>query len=113
MVRFPNKRRVEKFYILSRCPKKDIVDDCHLLIQQFVVYVYLRKFDFIDLDELRCQMFVNSNSNDFRTLPPSKDALLQHLLRASYQLGWVWGNSLSQEAPLQKGHGVGGFTGGI
>ena len=64
-------------------PKKDIVDDCHLLIQQFVVYVYLRKFDFNDLHELRYQMFVNSSSNDFRTLPPPKDALFQHLLRAS------------------------------
>ena len=92
----------EKFRILSECPKKDIVDDCHLLMQQFVVYVYLRKFGFIDLDELRYEMFVNSSSNDFRTLSPSKDALFQHLLRASYQSGWVWGNSLLQEAPPQK-----------
>ena len=100
---FPMKEELnEKFCILSKCPKKDIVKDCHLLIQQFVVYVHLRKFDFIDLDELRYQMFVNSSSNDFRTLPPSKDALLQHLLWASYQSGWVSGNSLSQEAPPQK-----------
>ena len=92
----------EKFRILSKYTKKDIVDDCHLLIQQFVVYVYLRKFNFIDFDELHYQMFVNSSSNDFRTLPPSKDALFQHLLRASYQSGWVWGNSLLLEAPPQK-----------
>ena len=73
---FPMKEELnEKFRILSKCPKKGIVHDCHLLIQQFVVYVYLRKLDFIDLHELRCQMFVNSSSNDFRTLPPSKDAL--------------------------------------
>ena len=107
---FPMKEELnEKFRILSKCPQKDIVDDCHLLIQQFVVYVYLRKFDFIDLDELRYQMYVNSSSNDFRTLPPSKDALFQHLLRASNQSGWVWGNSLL----LQEGNGVGWFTGGF
>ena len=58
-------------------------------------------------------MFVNSSSNDFRTLPTSKDALFQHLLRASYQSGWVWGNSLLQEAPPQKESRVGGFTGEI
>ena len=63
-------------------------------MQQFADYIYPRKFDFIDLDELR--------HHDFRTLPPSKDALFQHLLRASYQSGWVWGNSLLQEAPPQK-----------
>ena len=90
---FPLKEELnEKFRILSKCPKKDIVDDCHLLIQQFVAYIYLRKFDFIDLDELRCQMFVNSSSNNFRTLPLSKDALFQHLLQTSYQSGWVWRN---------------------
>ena len=33
----------EKFRILSKCPKKEIVDNCHLLIQQFVIYVYLKK----------------------------------------------------------------------
>ena len=100
---FPMKEELnEKFRILSKCSKKYIVDDSHLLIQRFVVYVYLRKFDFIDLDELRYQVFVNSSSNDFRTLPQSKDALFQHLLRASYQSGWVWGNSLLQEAPPQK-----------
>ena len=70
------------------------------LIQKFVVYVYLRKFD---LDELRYQMFVNSSSNDFRAIPPSKDALFQHLLWAYYQSGWVWGKSLLlQEAPPKK-----------
>ena len=47
----------EKLRILSKCLKKDIVDGCHLLIQQFVVYIYLRKFNSIDLDELRYQMF--------------------------------------------------------
>ena len=61
---FPMKEELnEKFRILSKCPKKDIVDDCHLLMQQFVVHIYLRKFDFIDLDKLRYQMFVNSSSN--------------------------------------------------
>ena len=81
---FPMKEELnEKFRILSKCPKKDIVDDFHFLIQQFLVCIYLRKFDFIDLDELCYQMFVNSSSDDFRSLPPSKDALFQHLLRAS------------------------------
>ena len=86
-------------------PKERHRYDCHLLMQQFVVYIYLRKFDFIDLNKLRYQMFVNSSSNDFITLVPSKDALFQHLLRASYQSGWVWGNSLLQEAPPQESWG--------
>ena len=111
---FPMKEELnEKLHILSKYLKKDIVDDCHLLIQQFVVYIYLRKFDSIDLDESRYQMFVNSSPNDFRTLSPSKDALFQHLLRASYQSGWVWGIHCCRKLLLRRGHGVGGFTVGI
>ena len=85
----------------------------HLLIQQFVVYVYLRKFDFIDLDELCCQMFVYSSSNDFRTLPPFKFSLFQHLLRASYQSDGYREIHCCGKLLLRRSHGVGEFTGGI
>ena len=73
LLNFPMEEELsEKFRILSKCTKKDIVDDCHPLIQQFVIYVYLKKKDFIDLEELCYQMFVNSSSTDFKTLPLSK-----------------------------------------
>ena len=100
----------EKFRILSKFPKKDIVDDCHLLIQQFVVSIYLRKFDFIDLDELGYQMFVNSSSNDLRTLPPSKEALFQDLLRYLIDRFGYGGIHCCRKLFLRRSHGVGGFT---
>ena len=109
MVRFSNERRVE--LIVSRFIK--IPKERHLLIQQFVVYVYLRKFDFIDLDELCCQMFVYSSSNDFRTLPPFKFSLFQHLLRASYQSDGYREIHCCGKLLLRRSHGVGEFTGGI
>ena len=52
-----------------------------------------------DLDILRFKKFTNSSSNELRALPPSKDALLQHVLRSAYQAGWDWGNSLVQRSP--------------
>ena len=58
---FPMKEELdEKFRILSKCPKKDIVEDCHPLIQQFVVHVYLRKFDFICEFELKWFQNINT-----------------------------------------------------
>ena len=69
------------------CPNEEDVINSQPLLQQFVVYVYLKKYETIDLDELRFNIFKNSSSNEFRILPPSKDALLLHVLRSAYQAG--------------------------
>ena len=59
---------------------------------------------------IKCSEHLEHN---FRTLPPSKDALFQHLLRASYQSGWLWGIHCCRKLLLRRDHGVGGFTVGI
>ena len=83
------------------CPNEEDVINSQPLLQQFVVYVYLKKYETIDLDELRFNIFKNSSSNEFRILPPSKDALLLQVLRSAYQAGWIWGNTLIQQNPPQ------------
>ena len=44
----------------------------------------------------RYDSFNKSANNDLRSLPPSKDALHQHLLRACYQAGYLWQQSLEE-----------------
>ena len=34
-------------------------------------------------------MFLNSATNDFRKLPPSRRSLEQHVKKSLYQAGWV------------------------
>ena len=87
------------FQRLTKCPNYEEVTNAQPLIQQFVIFVYLRKFETIDIDELRCDMFEKSSSNDLRVLPPSKNALQLHVFRSTYQAGWIWGNSMSQLTP--------------
>ena len=87
------------FQQLTKCPNYEDVTNAQPLLQQFVVFVYLKKFGTIDIDELRCNMFQNSSSNELRVLPPSKDALQLHVFRSAYQAGWIWGNSMSQLTP--------------
>ena len=38
-------------------------------------------------------LFYNKGK-DFDNMPPTKDALIQHILRAAYQAGYIWGQAL-------------------
>ena len=87
------------FQRLTKCPNYEEVTNAQPLIQQFVIFVYLRKFETIDIDELWCDMLEKVSSNELRALPPSKDALQLHVFRSTYQAGWIWGNSMSQLTP--------------
>ena len=57
----------------------------------------------MELDNIRYTMFKSSTSDGFRELPPSADALEQHILRSALQAGSVWGNMLSQRTSQSKG----------
>ena len=97
--KFPSKELLTATFIaLSCCPLEVDVIGAQHTIQDFVSFVFSRGH-VIDLDQLRWNMFRTSSSNELRLLPPSKDGLLQHILRCSYQAGWVWGNSLLQQKP--------------
>ena len=87
----------EKFCILSKCPKKEIVDDCHLLIQQFVIYVYLKKW----FHWLR--WVVLSNVCEFELQWFQNITTIQRYGGIHY----------CRKLLLRRIHGVGGFTGGI
>ena len=67
------------------------------VICKFVSWVDGNKSDSTGLDELRLQLFKISSNNNFRELPPSEEGLELHIRRSSYQSGWIWGNSTSQE----------------
>ena len=100
LIDFPLKDHLTTiFQQLTKCPNYEDVTDAQPLLQQFLVFVYLKNFETIDIDELRCNMFQNSSSKELRVLPPSKDALQLHVFRSAYQAGWIWGNSMSQLTP--------------
>ena len=58
----------------------------------------------------RYDSFNKSANNDLRSLPPSKDALHQYLLRACYQAGYLWQQSLEEIDIPDPGEGDGSFT---
>ena len=48
------------------------------------------------LDAVRLDKFNKFADNDLRLLPPSKEALRQHIYRASYQAGYLWRQSVEE-----------------
>ena len=85
------------FKRLSWLPTEKDIEMSLPVIFKFIGSVYGYKTDATDLDLFRLQLFKTSSNNNFRELPPSKEGLELHIRRCSYQSGWVWGNSTSQE----------------
>ena len=64
------------------------------LLENYVLELYGCRD--ISLAAARLDKFNKSNDNDLRSLPPSKDALRQHVLRACYQAGYLWRQSIGE-----------------
>ena len=69
-------------------------------IERFVVLLYSRSSDSNRVNEARRELFVRG-TRSLENIPPTHTALIQHIKRAVYQAGYVWGQSLltQQELP--------------
>ena len=92
-----SKELSDAFRDLSFCPSLELVEKHLPLIESYLCHTYGSK-QIIELDRFRFDRFRFSTSDDLRELPPCSDALREHLKRAAYQAGWLWGNALEQQA---------------
>ena len=91
----PIKNAVTKtFQQLSWTPTEETVIQKFDTLKEFVSYVYTGKNQHLNI--VRQTMFMTSDKEKLRILPPSDDALAMNVRRGCYQAGWVWGNSLLQ-----------------
>ena len=61
-------------------------------IERFVILHYDRKSSYTDIDKARKKLFARKNNVEL--IPPTKAALAEHVERAAYQGGHVWGQVL-------------------
>ena len=98
-MKYPKKEELTVvFQQLSECPSKEMIEANLNLIGDFVGYCYGKgkAGTSESLEKVRFMIFYKQTKKNLRQLPPCKDSLRQHLLRSSYQSGWVWGNTLKQ-----------------
>ena len=77
----------EVFIQLGKSPA-EITSDQIDILERYMLEVYGSRAT--SLADARLDKFNKSTDNDLRSLPPSRDALRQHVLRAAYQAGYLW-----------------------
>ena len=87
----------QAFQTLSWQPSPERINECLGVIEAFIGEVCGSRHLCHDINTLRWKLFKASSSNNIRELPPTKSSLQLHVLRAAFQAGWIWGNSISQE----------------
>ena len=69
-------------------------DACMIQLERFVVLMYDRTSECLEVNEARKQLF-KQKSRTLETIPTTKAALEQHIKRASYQAP-CWSQTLVQ-----------------
>ena len=80
------------FAFLSTTPNS-ISSDQFDQIQRFVVLLYQRTSELKFVNDLRKMLFCQNRSID--NIPPTKNALEQHVKRSIYVAGFIWGQALN------------------
>ena len=86
------------FNQLSSTPEQ-ITDDVLSVVEKFVVKIYCSQLTCTTVNSARLEMF-KYLAKDFPQIPPTKDALLQHLKRGAFTAGHVWGQALVKEPQI-------------
>ena len=77
---------------------QDVIDAMPTL-ERFVVLMYDRTSNCLDVNSCRRELFVKKG-RPMDALPPTSAALFQHSLRAAYQAGHVWKQALVKQQVL-------------
>ena len=94
----PNLGKV--FTHLSHAPSEVTSNDMDE-IERFLVLLYSRTSPLKKVNDARKQLFCHGN-RQVENIPPTKEVLHQHVKRAAFQAGHIWGQSqiLKPEVPL-------------
>ena len=82
------------FASLSKLPSLKTTKEAMPAIERFVVGLYSKTLETNEVNNAR-QMLISCHNRDIDNVPPTRAALYQHLLRAVYQAGYVWGQTLT------------------
>ena len=63
------------------------------VIESFVISLYSLSCTLTDVNQARQQIFAQSSCT-FEYPPPTKAALIEHVIRKTHQAGYVWGQSI-------------------
>ena len=69
------------------------------VLERFVVLLYDHTSSLVKVDEVRQELF-SKQSRNLDSIPPTRASLEQHVKRAVFQGGYVWGQTLLHQPVL-------------
>eukprot|EP00794_Sanderia_malayensis_P004942 gene4942-5588_t len=81
-------------------------DEQFRYLERFVALMYDTTTTTYNVNEARKHLFTQKG-RQINNIPPTKGALLQHVKRASYQAGFVWGQCLERYSELPSPNAFG------
>ena len=90
----------ETFANLAVEPFLSIEDDSKEVetLERFVIYMYIKSSPLLKVNDARKEIFCKKNQS-MENLPPTKNALIQHIKRSVYQTG-IWVTSFDDHGSL-------------
>ena len=98
----------EIFVSLAKHPFQQLDVDCQQFqkLERLTVKVYDKSSPLCSINQVRKELFCHGN-RAMERLPPTQDALLQHIKRAVYQTG-IWATSTQSHQLIPPPHNFGG-----
>ena len=97
----------EAFYQLSFPASKSTIEELIFPpLEKFAILMYGGSLDIPSIDAARLELFT-SKLKQLHELPPTANALLQHVLRCSYQAGYIWGQASVRNPTIPSPEGWG------
>ena len=82
------------FLLYSNRPTLPLAEENLKVIESFVGSLYVTQSDISSsVNIARHQMFKYRGNSEIRPLPPTRDALIQHIHKAAYVSSYIWGTS--------------------
>ena len=97
----------EIFVSLAKHPFQQLDVDCQQFqkLERLTVKVYDKSSPLCSINQVRKELFCHGN-RAMERLPPTQDALLQHIKRAVYQTG-IWATSTQSQQVIPSPHNFG------
>ena len=81
----------ERFIRLGDCPSLPLREEDINVIEKFIISLYCDHCNCFSIDLARYKIFKYRQNMNIRSLPPTRDALIQHIHKSAYVSGLIYG----------------------
>ena len=83
----------ETFILLGDSPSLPLREEDVNVIENFIISLHYDDCNCFSVDLARYEIFKYRQNMDIRSLPPTRDALIQHMHKSACVSGHIWGRS--------------------